>query len=192
MKDKIMKTLLYATTNGYKVLAANTALRDYEVTLSKLHSSVPDVAEIQASSQAEIAKDKAQKYYALLKEPLVVMDFGFFIEGLKGFPGVYTKHAIETIGIDGLVNLAKPLSDRAAYTMRTIVYIDEAVSKVFSSRCYGQILLEKRGDNGRDYDYIFCADATGKALAEMTEDEKATLSGGAWRELGDWLQKERL
>ncbi len=183
-----MKKMLYATTNSYKLLAANTALKDFEITLEKLASETPDVPEIQGESQAEVALDKAKKYYEVLKQPLIVMDFGFFIEGLKGFPGIYTKHAIETIGVEGLINLASTIENRRAYTERTIVYTDGDVYKTFSYRCPGTILLEKRGTDGRDYDFVFCVDATGKTLAEMTEEEKATVSGDAWRELGQWIK----
>jgi XTP/dITP diphosphohydrolase len=185
-----MKTLLYATTNSYKLLAANVALQEHKVILEKMSLEVPDIAEIQADTQEEVATDKARKYYDLLKRPLIVMDFGFFIKGLKGFPGVYTKHAIETIGVEGLIDLSRPLEDRRAYTERTIVYTDGNITKVFSFRCPGRILLEKRGSSGRDYDYIFYVDQTSKTLAEMTEKEKADVSGGAWRELGDWLERD--
>lgn len=183
--------ILYATSNDYKLLAANTVLKELGVVLEKLSDKTLDVPEIQADTQTEVALDKALKYYELCKQPLIVMDFGFFIEGLKGFPGVYTKHAIETIGVDGLKELARPLGDRAAFTQRTIVYIDEIGHKLFSSRCPGTILMEERGQNGRDYDFIFQVDATGKTLAEMTEEEKAVESGEAWRELGRWLKDKR-
>lgn len=183
------KSILYATTNDYKVLAANTALKGSGFTLEKLPKGVPDIPEIQANTQAEVAVDKALKYYELFKKPLIVMDFGFFIEGLKGFPGVYTKHAIDTIGIEGLKALVNPLENRAAYTQRTIVYIDEAGYKAFSSRCPGLILTEERGTHGRDYDFIFQVNSTQKTLAEMTEEEKANESGASWRELGEWLKQ---
>jgi XTP/dITP diphosphohydrolase len=183
-----MKLLTYATSNDYKLLAANTALRKFGVTLRKMPNDAPDILEIQSDSQEAVAIDKAQKYFELLKEPLIVMDFGFFIEGLQGFPGVYTKHAIHTIGVDGLIALARQISDRRAFTQRTIVYIDGQTVKTFSSRCNGTILLDKRGNNGRDYDFIFCVDKTAKTLAEMTEEEKSEASGEAWRQFGKWFK----
>lgn len=180
--------IIYATTNDYKLLAANTALKGLGITLEKLPESLQDIPEIQADTQSEVAIDKAQKYYELCKRPLIVMDFGFFIKSLKGFPGVYTKHAIDTIGVDGLKVLVRSHDDRAAYTQRTIVYIDESGYKTFSSQCPGTIIDIERGETGRDYDFIFQVDATGKTLAEMNEEEKAKESGEAWRELGRWLK----
>lgn len=179
--------ILYATTNDYKLLAANTALKELNLTLEKLPEGMPDIAEIQADSQQEVAIDKALKYYELLKKPLIVMDFGFFIEELNGFPGIYTKHAIHTIGVKGLKELVRTVKNRTAYTQRTVVYIDKSGYKVFTSKCPGIILSKERGGSGRDYDFIFQVTATGKTLAEMTEEEKAVEAGEAWRELGAWL-----
>lgn len=187
-----MKSLLYATTNDYKLLAANMALQDYDLTLEKLSKDIIDIAEVQSESQEEVALDKANKYFEILNRPLVVMDFGFFLEGYNGFPGVYTKYAIDTIGVDGLIHLARNVEDRRAYTQSTIVYKDNLTSKSFSFRCPGTILLEKKGTNGRDYDMVFHVDEVGKTLAEMTEAQKAVLRGGAWRELGEWLHGRSL
>ena len=50
------------------------------------------------------------------------MDSGLFIKSLKGFPGVYTKYALDTIGIENIVKLLK--DDRGAYTQRTVTYLD--------------------------------------------------------------------
>jgi non-canonical purine NTP pyrophosphatase (RdgB/HAM1 family) len=182
------KVILYATTNTYKLLAANTALKAFDVTLENLPDNFPDVPEIQADTQEEIAFDKAKKYFDLIKRPLIAMDFGFFIVGLNGFPGVYTKHTIKTIGVDGLITLAGQLKDRTAYTQRTIVYIDGTTEKAFSSRCPGTIVLDKKGTNGRDYDLVFRVDANSKTLAEMDEVEKAAVSGEAWRNFGTWFR----
>lgn len=184
--------IIYATTNDYKVLAANLVLKDFEITVEKLPAGSPDVPEIQSDSQADVAIDKALKYYELIKKPLIVMDFGFFINELKGFPGVYTKHTNETIGVEGIIALVQALNNPTAYTQRTIVHIDANGYKVFSSRCTGTILKEPRGTHGRDYDFIFQLDTTGKTLAEMTDEERAVESGEAWRELGRWLKEERL
>lgn len=180
--------VLYATTNKHKVAAATAALQSFGVTLQALPAEIPDVHELQVDSQEAVARDKAHKYYAFLKKPLVVMDSGLFIEGLHGFPGIYTKYALETIGVEGLITLAKRIAHRTAYTERTIVFTDGTITKTFSYKCYGTILPEERGTDGRDYDFIFCVDATGKTLAEMTEADKADITGHAWREFGTWIK----
>ena len=97
--------LIYATTNKHKLAGAKQALAGTDINLIALDKTLPDVPEIQSDDQAAVSVDKALKYYELLKHPLVVMDSGLFIDELNGFPGVYTKYALDTIGIDRIVQL---------------------------------------------------------------------------------------
>lgn len=187
-----MKKIIYATTNKYKLDMANMALTGSSYRLEKAPQELPDVPEIQSDSQEEVAIDKAMKYYDLLKCPVVVMDSGLFIKNLNGFPGVYTKYAIETIGADGLIALAKTLTNTAAFTKRTVAYCDGESVKTFSSQCHGTIILEQRGENGRDYDKIFLVKNREKTLAELTDDERVELSSGAWLQLGKWLEQNNV
>ena len=91
--------LIYATTNKHKLAGAKQALTGTSINLIVPDKTLPDVPEIQSDDQQAVSVDKALKYYELLKRPLVVMDSGLFIDELNGFPGVYTKYALDTIGI---------------------------------------------------------------------------------------------
>ena len=103
---------------------------------------LPDVPEIQSDNQEAVSVDKAEKYFQLLKCPLVVMDSGLFIEELKGFPGIYTKYALDTVGIKRIIEM---LNDNfRAYTKRTVVYHDGSVTKAFTSEIWGGIWSESR------------------------------------------------
>ena len=114
--------LIYATTNKHKLAGAKQALAGTNINLIAPDKTLPDVPEIQSDDQAAVSVDKALKYYELLKHPLVVMDSGLFIDELNGFPGVYTKYALDTIGIDRIVQLLG--GGARAYTQRTITYFD--------------------------------------------------------------------
>ena len=179
--------LTYATTNKYKLTGAKQALAGTGVNLIAPDEALPDVPEIQSDDQTAVSVDKALKYYDLLKRPLVVMDSGLFIDELKGFPGVYTKYALDTIGIDRIIQL---LGDNSrAYTQRTITYFDGNKSQTFTLKLHGALLKEPRGKNGRNYDKYFLPDDKNKTLAEMASEEKAELTAEVWRELAAWLQK---
>ena len=180
--------ITYATTNKYKLAGANQALLGAGLTLTASDSELPDVPEIQSDSQEEVSIDKAQKYYELLKSPLVVMDSGLFIKSLKGFPGVYTKYALDTIGIENIVKLLK--DDRGAYTQRTVTYLDGLEIKTFTYKVHGELLSEPRGENGRDYDKYFKVDGANKTIAEMSDDEKTDMIAVVWKELAQWLQQK--
>ena len=178
--------LTYATKNTHKLSSACHALVDYDIELVGIDESLPEVMEIQAAEQAEVALDKARKYHKLLQRPLIVMDSGLFVVSLGGFPGVYTKDAIQKVGAGNIAKLLKP--DAAhAYTQRTVVYFDGAVQQIFTSKVHGELIQTPRGDNGFGYDPYFLTHATGKTLAEMSDEEKAQLVTPVWHELAAWL-----
>ena len=148
--------LTYATTNKYKLAGAKQALAGTGVNLVAPDEALPDVPEIQSDDQTAVSVDKALKYYDLLKRPLVVMDSGLFIDELNGFPGVYTKYALDTIGIDRII---QPLDGATrAYTQRTITYFDGNKSQTFTLKLHGALLKEPHGNNGRNYDKYFLPD----------------------------------
>ncbi len=179
--------LTYATTNKYKLAGAKQALAGTGVNLIAPDEALPDVPEIQSDDQTAVSVDKALKYYDLLKRPLVVMDSGLFIDELNGFPGVYTKYALDTIGIDRIIHLLGGAA--RSYTQRTITYFDGNKPQTFTLKLHGVLLKEPHGDNGRNYDTYFLPDNHDKTLAEMTDEEKAELTANVWRELAAWLHK---
>ena len=178
--------LIYATTNKHKLAGAKQVLAGTDINLIAPDGVLPDVPEIQSDDQAAVSVDKALKYYELLKRPLVVMDSGLFIDELNGFPGVYTKYALDTIGIDRIIQL---LGGARAYTQRTITYFDGNKPQTFTLKLHGALLKEPRGNNGRNYDKYFLPDGKNKTLAEMTDEEKAELTANVWRELAARLHK---
>ena len=178
--------LIYATTNKHKLAGAKQALAGTNINLIVPDKTLPNVPEIQSNDQQAVSIDKALKYYDLLKRPLVVMDSGLFIDELNGFPGVYTKYALDTIGIDRIIQL---LGGARAYTQRTITYFDGNKPQTFTLKLHGALLKEPRGNNGRNYDEYFLPDGKNKTLAEMTDEEKAELTAAVWRELAARLQK---
>ncbi|MFC2574869.1 MAG: non-canonical purine NTP pyrophosphatase [Candidatus Saccharimonas sp.] len=179
--------LIYATTNKHKLTGAKQALTGTNINLIAPDKTLPDVPEIQSNDQQAVSIDKALKYYNLLKRPLVVMDSGLFIDELNGFPGVYTKYALDTIGIDRIIQLLG--GGARAYTQRTITYFDGNKPQTFTLKLHGVLLKEPRGDNGHNYDKYFLPDSKNKTLAEMASEEKAELTAEIWRKLAAWLQK---
>jgi len=178
--------LIYATSNKLKLQLAQQSLDSFGITLVDCAWQVP---EIQSMSQEAVAIDKARKLYKLVHKPLVAMDSGLFVETLDGFPGVYTKDIMQQIGIDGLLQLTAAHKKNKAYTQRTIAYTDGKIVKTFSSKCEGEIIPDKRGSNGRDYDLIFYLPKKKKTLAELSDVDKSKLTGEAWQQFGKWFTK---
>ena len=182
--------LIYATTNKHKLAGAKQALAGTNINLTMPDKTLPDVPEIQSDDQQVASVDKALKYYELLKRPLVVMDSGLFIDKLNGFPGVYTKYALDTIGIDRIIQLLGGAA--RAYTQRTIAYFDGGEPRTFTLKIHGTLLKNPRSNNGRNYDKYFLPDGKNKTLAEMTDEEKVELTAAVWRELAARLSMLKL
>src|SRR5215510_6959510 len=111
--------IIFATTNigkdsALKMLltASNVAVQQVEV----------DLVEPQADSVVEVAQNKVTQAVKLLGKPVVVEDSGFAIEALNGFPGVYIKYALATIGMEGLLRLAAPLPSRKCCFVSAMCY----------------------------------------------------------------------
>jgi XTP/dITP diphosphohydrolase len=119
------------------------------------------------------------------------MDSGLFIEELQGFPGVYTKSVLRAIGEDGLMKLTKDVLNRTAYVQRMVGYCDGSQVMIFSSRGYGEVIQDKRGSNGMNYDLIFYVPEKEKTLAELTHEEQVEVWGDAWDQLARWLQEQK-
>ena len=99
------RRLYYATTNVGKVHALKHAFADSAI---EIVQAPLQIREIRADDVEEIARAKARVAFAGLRRPVVVMDAGFFIPSLNGFPGPYVNFALATIGIDGLLRLVAP------------------------------------------------------------------------------------
>ena len=111
-----------------KVLAEQLAAIGLEVERIYLQ-----LVEPQAGSVEAVARAKGQQAFSAIGGPLVVEDSGFGVDALRGFPGPCTRYVLETVGAEGLLRLAAPLSDRSCRFVAALVYMDAAgVAQVFT------------------------------------------------------------
>ncbi|MES3161648.1 MAG: non-canonical purine NTP pyrophosphatase [Halorubrum sp.] len=111
--------LRYVTTNPGKVREAESYLADGSV--EQLDFDYP---EIQSSELGPIAANGAREAYRVAGDPVLVDDAGLFIDGLDGFPGPYSSYVQETLGIERVRELARPLEDARAAFRCTLAYCD--------------------------------------------------------------------
>ena len=93
--------LYYATTNKSKVNSLKIVMGSY----AKVIQIDLDTPEPRSSDVEEIARVKIKAAYAKLQRPVVALDAGFYIHSLNGFPRAYVNFALETIGIEGIIEL---------------------------------------------------------------------------------------
>jgi XTP/dITP diphosphohydrolase len=123
-------------------------------------------------------------------------DTGLEVETLNGAPGVYSaRYAGEqkdaNDNMDKLLLELKDKTNRKA-NFKTVIALNlNGKQNLFTGIINGKIIEEKIGTNGFGYDPIFVAEGYNKTFAELTMEEKSTIShrGIAVKQLLTFLQK---
>ena len=108
-------------------------------------------------------------------------DTGLEVESLDGRPGVYSaRFAGEPANSENnMQKLLVELQDKAIRNaqFRTAIALNIKDEKfLFEGICKGEILTKKRGAKGFGYDPIFKPNGFDQSFAEMTSEEKNTIS----------------
>lgn len=132
--------------------------------------------EVQSDRLEDIAVKSAMIIYAISGKPVLVEDAGLFIEALNGFPGPYSSYVYKTIGIKGVLKLLNGVSNRRAYFKSASAIAFHKGVLLATGIVYGQIALEPRGSKGFGFDPIFIPEGAEKTFAEMSVEEKNSIS----------------
>ena len=111
-------------------------------------------------------------------------DSGLCVDALDGAPGVYSARYAGEHGDDAANNalLLKNLADKTDRTARFVCSIacvfpdDVNTAHVCRGEVEGKIIDEYRGEGGFGYDPLFYYEPFGKTLAEMSAEEKNSIS----------------
>ena len=123
-------------------------------------------------------------------------DSGLEVDALNGEPGVFSaRYAGEPKNdennIDKLLTNLKDIENKKA-NFKTVICLNlNGEQHLFTGIINGKIIEERIGTNGFGYDPIFVADGYAKTFAELTLEEKSTIShrGIAVKELIFFFQK---
>lgn len=136
------------------------------------------------STFCENAIKKAETVMMATNLPTIADDSGLCVDALDGAPGVYTaRYAGEGATDDeNIKKLLSALSDvpeekRGAQFVCCIAFATPGQeTRTFEGRCVGRVLFEKAGEGGFGYDPIFYTPVFKKSLAEVSADEKNSIS----------------
>ena len=180
--------IVLATTNSGKVKEIKAILSDLNINITSLldYNSIPDVIE-DGKTFTENALIKAKTIYELLKKPVIADDSGLLIEALNGEPGVHSarygsvdgeKPSSETLIQRVLAKMVSlPIEERkASFKAVIVLYIDENNHLISEGECHGEIALKSEGVGGFGYDPIFYLPQFGKTMAQISSDEKNSIS----------------
>ncbi len=135
--------------------------------------------EVQTASLDEVVTEGLAWLRAKMGEgePFMIDDSGLFITALKDFPGVFSAHALKTIGNAGILKLMTGVEDRRArFEARLGLWSPETGQRLFAGRCDGTLALEPRGAGGFGFDPIFIPEGDIRTFAEISTDEKNSFS----------------
>ena len=123
-------------------------------------------------------------------EALLIDDAGLFVDALGGFPGVYSRHAWDTIGPAGvLARLGNGEERNAEFRCVLGLLLPDGGHQLFHGSCRGSVTRAPRGDGGFGYDPIFIPEGDKRTFAELPLAEKNGIShrGRALAELVEYL-----
>ena len=133
----------------------------------------------------ENAMIKAKALYDIVKAPVLADDSGICIDFLKGAPGVHSarygsvegEHVSAEAGINKVLAELKGVKERSARFACCMVFLlDENRFYSVQETCEGHITEAPSGSGGFGYDPIFFAEKFGKTFAELTSEQKNSIS----------------
>jgi non-canonical purine NTP pyrophosphatase (RdgB/HAM1 family) len=180
------ETLILVSSNPNKGIEAERILG-----MSILRVSIA-LPEIQAATVEDITRYKLEVAKTKGYKRLIVEDVSLGFDELGNFPGPYVKWLLEAAGGKGLAAIAYALNNRAARAQCCVGYWNGSEVKIFIGETAGEILVQPRGERHFGWDAWFQPVQSQKTFAEMTPEEKDTVShrGRAYRKLAEHLATE--
>lgn len=197
------KTIIIATKNEGKAKEFKQMLepKGYYIKTLLDYPYIEDVKETGYTFE-DNARLKAETISELLQTAVLADDSGLCIDALDGAPGVFSARFSGEEKNDARNN-AKVLAmlgemtdvDRSAHFHCTLVLSKPGKeSLVVEGKFQGEIAQFPQGDSGFGYDPIFFLPELGKSVAELSEDEKNTISHRALalkeldKQISEWFE----
>tara|TARA_Y100001978_G_C23569061_1_gene373174 strand:+ start:80 stop:658 length:579 start_codon:yes stop_codon:yes gene_type:complete len=174
-----MKKILYiASKNSGKI-------SEYQKLLSEVNCQLllqPDSIDIIESGITfkENAFKKAFEVSKKLKNYAISDDSGLCIDALDGRPGIYSSRYADNDSnrIKRVLKELDGVKNRSAYFIAYVCVVSPEGELILDieAKCFGNILLGSRGNNGFGYDPIFEEVSSKLTFAEMPNNLKDKLS----------------
>jgi len=178
----MLKKIFIATSNKNKLLEIKNIIKDLDLEILSIldYDNLPNVEETGESFE-ENSFIKAKAYFEYTKIPSLADDSGLEVYSLNNKPGIYSsrysgfyndyyKNNIK------LLKEMKDIEDRRARFRCCLTIYGENINYTSSGTCEGIILKYFKGQNGFGYDPIFFYKPLNKTFAEMSDEEKNSVS----------------
>jgi len=173
--------IIFASNNKNKIREINHVLGGTFTLLSLADVSLEkDIPENEPTLEGN-ALEKARYIHKVTGMDVFADDTGLEVEALNGEPGVHSaRFAGESkdpdANIEKLLTLLSDTSERQARFRTVIALIFKGKEYLFTGIVPGEIIRERRGNEGFGYDPVFIPDGKNLTFAQMNLDEKNTIS----------------
>ena len=178
------------TENPGKFREASSILAPFRIHVRQLRRSKLEIQDDRLENIAQYALETALERH---KGPIVVEDSGLFIKPLKGFPGPYSSHALNTIGLEGILGLLGNRAGRAAYFRSAVAYGSaNSQPRIFTGTVRGSISRRILGRNGFGFDPIFIPIGSNQTFGQSQGSLKNRSShrAKAFLKFAAWLRQQ--
>ncbi len=173
--------IVFATNNAHKLSEVSAVLGEgFELVTLREVGITEDIPETGATLD-ENASQKARYVWERTGLDCFADDTGLEVEALNGAPGVRSAR-YATDGHDFAANNRKLLSeledkDNRRARFRTVIsFIQGGVERQVEGIVEGVIATEESGNEGFGYDPLFIPDGHTRTFADMSAEEKNTIS----------------
>jgi XTP/dITP diphosphohydrolase len=173
--------LVFATNNQHKLLEIQAMLgSDFELMSLTDIGCDEEIPEEQPTLEGN-ATQKAMYVYEKYGYFCFADDTGLEIEALDGEPGVYSaRYAGESkdpqANMDKVLHKLEKINQRKARFRTVISLVMNGTENQFEGIVEGEITREKKGGSGFGYDPVFMPSGYNKTFAEMSLEDKNTIS----------------
>lgn len=173
--------IVFATNNQNKLREINHILGDSFQLLSLRDFKIEDDIPENEPTLEGNALHKARYIYRIVKMDVFADDTGLEIDALKGEPGVHSARFAgedkdSNANIDKVLALLGTETDRRARFRTVIALVIDGKEFLFEGTAQGEIINEKRGNEGFGYDPVFIPEGNDRTFAEMPLSEKNLIS----------------
>ena len=178
----MLDKLVIATSNQHKLKEIENIFKG--TVIKEILPMPSDIGEIIENGTTFIENSliKAKAVYNYTKLPSLADDSGICVNALNGEPGIYSaRYGGENLGYKEKMQLIldklKDKDDRSAYFITSAVCVlDDNYYIALEGRVNGKIIESPRGFDGFGYDPIFQPDGYNVTYAEMSLEEKNSMS----------------
>lgn len=181
-----MKKLIVASNNEHKILEIKEILKNFHIDVVSLKEAGIDVdVEENGTTFMENAHIKAEAIHKMIGDSMVMADdSGLVVDALNGEPGVYSarycgEHGNDKKNNEKLLEKLKNVDkDKRNAKFVCAIEVIGVNGKVINAQgeVEGVIVEEERGKDGFGYDPLFYVEEFKKTFAEMTSEEKNSIS----------------